>query len=174
MLSACGTKPQQQSSTCDVASAFTEMVAADMSERQTVFSDEPLDLTQHISDSVANASDQPTAAARPPAALMAHFRQQGATNALTACAPVRALLQNQRIRFGRQATQQGLRQDANGVFASSIVSVSVPVVSADGQQALIGSTIASGTLDGAGLLFLLEKQPNGRWQVVAEYQLYVS
>jgi hypothetical protein len=174
MLSACGTTSQRQSSICEVAAAFTEMVVTDMSERQIVFSDEPVALQQYLDPAMSTADDRLTASARPPAALLNRFRQLGPTNAVSSCAPVQTLLRARQIRFGRQAEQQGLRQNSNGVFASSIVSVSAPVVSTDGQQALIGSSIASGTLDGFGYLSLLQRQPNGRWQVIAEYRLFVS
>lgn len=173
-LSACDQTPHQPTSSCDVATAFAEMVITDLSARRVVFSDEPGNLSPQLEQRMSAIPAAPTARALPPARLLSQFKRIGETNALSDCASLTTFLANQHIQFGPQAVQQAQSQNADGVLASSIVWVSRAELSSDGQQALIGSTIISGVLDGAGMLFLLQRQPSGRWQVIAEYQIFVS
>lgn len=173
-VTSCGTPEPAQSSACDVAKAFSEMVIADMADRQIAFSSEPFDPSMDLDEMFPGIRDPLTAAARPPLPLLDRFRGHGPTDAVAQCDTVRTLLQDRSIPFGRRAAQQELRQDADGSFASTIVGVSYPAISDDERSALIGFTISTGTLDEAGFLLLMEKQPSNRWQVVAEYRLYVS
>lgn len=170
----CHPPASQRPSACDAAKAFTEMLLADMSGRSTVFSTEPFDLVDDMDEVAPDAGGKLTAAALPPQSLVDSARRQGATNAIAQCDAVRDFVLARRISVGTEAVKNGLRQDADGAFASSVIGISLPSVSSDGRTALVGLTIASGTLDGVGMMLLMEKQPTNRWQVIAEYQLYIS
>lgn len=150
------------------------MLLADMSELPIVFSTEPFDLIADMDQVIPFDSGKLTAAALPPQPLLDRARQQGATNAVAQCDAVRNFANVRRVPFGTEALANRRSQNVDGAFASSIVGVSLPSISDDGRRALIGLTIASGMLDGGGMMLLMEKQANNRWQVIAEYRIYVS
>ena len=59
-------------------------------------------------------------------------------------------------------------------FKASIQTFSMPIVSADGQRAVLASSQVSGALAGGGFLQLLERQADGNWKVIAFTPLWIA
>ena len=116
-----------------------------------------------------------TVSARPPpASLVKKLQDQGNRNAVARCASVRRLLDAHGIAYGARAVNAAVKPDPSELFEATVLTISLPVVSVDGKQALLASSGVSGPLAGAGFLQFLEVQPDGRWRAVASSSLWVS
>ena len=107
-------------------------------------------------------------APQPPAELLNRMQRDGAINdAVEACASIRAYLARHRIKFGSAATHALSRADENGKFKGTIVSISLPVMTAKGDDAVVMSTEVSGILMSDMLLNYLHRGPDGKWRLVS-------
>lgn len=61
-----------------------------------------------------------------------------------------------------------------GLFDFTYATLTMPVVSPDGREAIIYADTLSGPLAAGGRLILLRRNGNGDWEVAAEHGLWVS
>ena len=172
-LSSCARKVDHEALSCDAALAFSNMIISGMAGHKPVFIATGVDLISFTDQFLSTETNQ-SAMPRPPRQLLDEMRRVGASNAVKNCPSVKSALQRGAIAFGERAVSEALHQSPDGTFANTVIGISKPVISSDGRQALVGLTAISGTLDGYGFFYLLQKMPDSRWQVIAHYPLYVS
>lgn len=180
LATACGSArtppPDPGSLACEVAAAYVQTVIAKAKNRPIVFTtnDEPFDAPFAGGQWWKMTGELPKAATPPPAALVKRLEDQGNRNAVSHCLSVRKLLDDHHIGYGPKAVDAINSPDPSELFKATIHTISVPIVSANGKQALLGSSGVSGPLAGGGFLQLLERQPGGEWKVVAFSGLWVA
>ena len=181
LSAACGhsvapPRPDSASVACDAAAAYAKIVIANSKGKPVVFTSED----QPFSGSIVGGEwwkmegDRPLSVAAPPAALVKRLEDQGNRNAVSRCASVRKLLEGQHIGYGSKAVDAVSSPNPPEMFKASIQTVSIPIVSADGQRAVLASSGVSGALAGGGFLQLLGRQANGNWEVIAFSPLWVA
>ena len=74
-------------------------------------------------------------------------------------------------RIRRRSAHSYHRIESYGV---RIISMSLPIVSADGLHALIGVDSTYGPLDGTGSIFLFELGSNGQWTLIGQLRTWIS
>lgn len=163
------------SSACEVAAAYAETVIAEAQSQAAVFAaiDEPFSAPLAGGQWVM-ADERSRSATPPPAALIKRLQDQGDRDAVTRCALVQELLDRRRINYGSKAVDAVSSPNSSEMFEASIHTISMPVVSVNGRQAVLASSVVSGPLAGSGFLQLLERQPNGKWKVVAFSPLWIA
>lgn len=169
-----------KSAACEVAAAYAAIVVANANSRAVVFTadDEPFYGPIAGGEWFMMNSQRPTSATPPPAALVKRLEDQGNRNAVGRCLSVRKLLDGRSIGYGQKKVDAQTKLDAfkkpAELFRATIQTISVPVVSVDGKQAVLASSAISGPLAAGGMLELLNRQPDGSWKVVAFSPLWVS
>ena len=103
----------------------------------------------------------------PPAGLLNRMEHDSSIDAVGACASIRAYLAGHGIAFGRAATDAVAKPDKNGVYKGAIASVSLPIMAAGGNDAVLASSEVSGILMSDVLLNYLHRDPDGKWRVVS-------
>lgn len=168
--------PNRAALPCEVAAAYADIVIAEAKSRPVVFtaSDEPFTSPIAGGEWWKMDRERPTSVTAPSAALVKRLEDQGNRNAVARCSSVRKLLDSRRIGYGSKAVDAVNSPDPAELFKAIIHNISVPVVSADGKKAILVSSGVSGPLAGGGFLQLLEKQPDGKWEVIAFSPLWVS
>jgi hypothetical protein len=112
--------------------------------------------------------------ASPSQALLRQLSNDTGQNAVVSCASVRKSLDRRHIRYGDSAADEAARTFTGSSYRSEILSVSLPVISRDGKEALLTSSSVSGPLAAGGSLEYLRRQPSGGWAVVSSAELWVS
>jgi hypothetical protein len=157
---------------CEVATAYAEMLAGEFRERRRVFDASAflfLELPQANSPWVRAGDAQPVPG--PPFPLIQALTNR---NPLNVCPTMRARLTAMHISYGVAAARQAVRHRSNGHFGAVILTISMPSVSADGRDAVLGESSYFGPLSGGASLIHLQRNGTGRWQVVGQIGLYVS
>lgn len=62
----------------------------------------------------------------------------------------------------------------DGLYAERSVTMSKPVLSPDGKEALLYAAYSSGPLAASGLLYLLRRESGGEWRVAGKIGLWIS
>ena len=158
---------------CSVAAAYVVTVIAEAKNRPVVFTRHDKPSTSAITGGRWWKTDG-TRLVRPPAALIRRFEDQVNRNAVGRCPSVRRLLDSRRVGYGQKAVDAVYSPDPSILFKARVYTISVPVVSADGKKAILYSSGVSGLMATGAYLELLERQPNGKWTVVANSALTVS
>ena len=164
---------------CAVALDLVIGTVAHFRGRAVVFSDEDEGLMPPSVDTkgwYGPEALQPVAVSPPPAALVDRLNRTRAVSAVASCPAVRAWLDKAGIAHGAKAVDRAVdprRMTAQG-YAETVLGVSVPVVSADGADALVLTHNVSAPLGGGGQANRLRRGANGRWTVVAIRGLWVS
>lgn len=181
LTSACGStatpsRPNPAAIACDVAAAYAQIVIEKADGKPVVFTtdDQPFSAPVVGGEWWKMEGELPRAVAAPPAALVKRLEDQGNRNAVSRCSSLRKLLGSRQIGYGRQAVDAVNSSDPSRLFKASIQTISLPVVSEDGRQAVLASSGVSGPLAGGGFLQLLERQDTGQWKVVAFSPLWVA
>ncbi|MQP65785.1 hypothetical protein GE253_10575 [Niveispirillum sp. SYP-B3756] len=116
---------------------------------------------------------EPKPIAGPPNELISGLRAGGGASAIKHCANVRKLLDSKGIRYGEDAVNSG--SSSNGaLFKSAILGISLPVISKDGNEAVLVESFSAGMLLGRGNVTYLKRQADGKWQAIGEAMLWVS
>ncbi len=175
-----GTAPAARSNSisfaCEVAAAYVQIVISEAKNRPVVFTtnDEPFNAPLAGGEWSKRTGELQQVAAPPPVALVKRLEDRGNLNAVSRCLSVRKLLKSHHIGYGPEAVDAVNSPDPSQLFKASIHTISVPVVSANGKQAVLASSSVSGLLAGAGFLHFLERQSDGSWTVVAFSLLWVA
>jgi hypothetical protein len=159
-----------------VAAAYAEIIITEAKNQPVVFTADDHSFRSPIIDNGwwKMIGERPHPATPPPASLIKRIENQGTRNAVSHCASVRKLLDSRLIRYGSEAVDAVNTSDPSKAFMASIETISLPVVTADGRQAVLASSGVSGPLAGGGFLQFLERQADGRWKVSAFSPLWVS
>ncbi|MDG5495517.1 hypothetical protein [Niveispirillum sp. BGYR6] len=116
---------------------------------------------------------EPKPIAGPSDELISSLRASGGASAIKHCANVRKLLDSKGIRYGEDAVNSG-SSSSGALFKSAILGISLPVISKDGNEAVLVESFSAGMLLGRGNVTYLKRQPDGTWKVVGEAMLWVS
>lgn len=167
-VSAALPSPKPKDVACDVAAAYAQTVITEAKNRAVVFTVDDEAFTSPITGGGwwRMDGDRPKPATPPPAALIKRLEYQGSRNAVPRCPSVRKLLDHQHIGYGPEAIHAVTSENPSELFKARVHTISMPVVSADGKQAVLASSGVSGLLAGGGFLQLLERQPDGNWKVL--------
>ena len=181
LCAACGNtvappRPNSASVACEAASAYANIVITKSNGKPVVFAsdDQPFNGPIVGGEWWKMEAELPLSAAVAPAALVKGLEAQGNRNAVSRCASVRKLLESHHIGYGSKAVNAVSSPDPSEQFKASIQTVSMPIVSADGQRAVLASSQVSGALAGGGFLQLLERQADGNWKVIAFSPLWIA
>lgn len=154
---------------CDVALAFVELRHGGKQALPLVMTPERESLFGWNRGGIAAEM----AADPPPAELIARL-EAGLTSALLHCPGLPAELEKRRIAHGRDAAQRAAVADASGRYGANVISVALPVLSADGNQALVAASTVRGQENGEGEVFHLRRQTDGSWRIVARAMTWIS
>lgn len=143
--------------------------ATRMAKRRTVFGQSNLiiarvELEQHF-------KDNPPA---PPASLLSKLTDYVHQNAVSSCAEVRSLLEQQQVRFDKRAVEAGRRLRRSLESHAVVYTMSLPALSADGRQALFGQSVFCGARCASEDLVHVSRNQEGRWVQVRKHFLRVS
>jgi hypothetical protein len=87
---------------------------------------------------------------------------------------VRHWLTQHRIKYGAAAVHAVTARSTDDELPAGIFTVSLPVVSDDGEVALLYSSDVWGVLAGGGAVQLYRRQADGTWKLIANRRLWVS
>jgi opacity protein-like surface antigen len=105
--------------------------------------------------------------------LISALRANGAINAVKICANVRNFLDNRKISYGSDAINFILSTEGMN-FKIPIFSMSVPVISDDGKDALLAESYSAGRLSGMGKITHLRRQLDNTWKAFGFWVIWVS
>jgi hypothetical protein len=97
-----------------------------------------------------------------------------AVSAVTACPDLRSYLVSKHVPFGRAAETHATRRLKSGLFRQDVLSFSLPVVTADGREALANVSEVGAPLAGAGFVWHLRRDDNGVWKVTSTLGTWIS
>lgn len=167
-------QPTMRSARCAVATAYIEALLAKPSKLPHVFStqrEQVPDLPEPSNWIDARSHKHGASPSQP---LLRQLLSDAGQNSVTSCTSVRAALDKHHIKYGAKAVD-AVAQSSNGSsYKADISSVSLPLVSWDGKEAVLISSGASGPLAAGGFLEYLRKLPSGEWVVVSVAGLWVS
>lgn len=166
--------PLMRSDRCTVALAYIDALLAQPSKLPRVFSTQQEPIPDLPKSSSWMSARYDRHGASPSQALLRQLSNDAVQNAITGCASVRAALNRRGIRYGDKAAGEVAQSSAASSYKAELSSVSLPVVSQDGKEALLISSRASGPLEAVGFLKYLRRLPSGAWVVVSSATLWVS
>jgi hypothetical protein len=163
--------PAASAAQCEAASAFAETVATQFRGHPMVFNTAAFFLGSPLAESNWSRASDGRSVPGPSSALLQALTS---TSAVTVCPGLRAWLRAMHIPFGEGAVRGASRNTRHGPFRAPILTFSLPAVSADGQQAVLGESVYFGPLAGEASLVHLQRNAAGRWEIVSRNRLYVS
>lgn len=113
----------------------------------------------------------------PSAGLAEQSRRAAPVNAVASCPSLIAQARTRGYGVGAKAVEAmvGSRERGrSGAEAGFILSIGLPVLSADGHEALAAAAMTCGSRCGAGVLYHLRQGKDGRWQVTDSVGLWIS
>lgn len=112
-------------------------------------------------------------AAKPPSVQMAHaFLEQDQASA-TDCSSVLEFARESNVTVGTP-THERPRRKANGLYDRTFVELTKAVVSPDGTEALMFTSLVSGPLAGGGYLLLFRRNESGAWEFAGQLGVWIS
>ena len=161
---------------CQAATNFAEEVLARSDGRPRIFSFEvhPYFRLRATTIHWVGPGPPPASAGKAHRELVKRWSRRRNVDAVTQCPPLRRLLETRNVAFGPEAVAAAVREQRDGLFAATIESLTLPVVSNDGGFALLISQSQAGGEAGGGVLFMLERRPDGRWKVIGHTGLWIS
>jgi hypothetical protein len=110
----------------------------------------------------------------PSSTLLSRLEKQDGENAVAACADVRKLLDERHIAYGAEAVDASVKNSPTGFFKKTIIYLSLPIVSADGREAIYLHSFQSGGRFGTGQVEYRKSDMRGGWVLVGSAELWVS
>jgi hypothetical protein len=102
------------------------------------------------------------------------FLSLPAQSALQACPGLEGQLAKEKITTGDDAVARVTAEDADIVslptYGANVLSLSLPIVSADGRDALLQDRLCDGPQDCVGSIVHLQREKGGRWRAVSSVQ----
>jgi hypothetical protein len=118
--------------------------------------------------------------AKPPRDLAGRFLATPNVDLLASCAELPQALARDGVEFGDEAVTAMIERsrDAQGrmsmVYSSNILGFSLPVISADGQSAMMHSSGTCGALCGSGFVIWLKRDAEGEWKTQNSRMSWIS
>ena len=169
---------------CDISAAYALIVVAEAKGHPLVLTTQDQSLLTSVrggtwwrmeSKRPLSVFFSPAIPVKAPAdVLLEKLEDRGNFNAVARCASVRQLLTTRQIAFGIETINVAAMPNKEELFKARIESISLPVLSAGGKQAVLAASSVSGPLAGGGQLILFELQRNSQWKVVAFSPLWVA
>ncbi len=182
LLSACGTgagggvQAAQPSPGCALAESYLLSFPVVQNGGPVVFSERDEGAPREdgrLEWQDMEAEPKPKPIMGPPDELISSLRASAGASAIKYCTNVRKLLDSKGIRYGEDAVNSGASSNGT-LFKSAILGISLPVISKDGNAAVLVESFSAGMLLGRGNVTYLKRQPDGKWKVVGEAMLWVS
>ncbi len=161
---------------CRVAIFFINNLIAEKPQRALVFSDIPEDTFPSAKGGNWFSNEMNQRVAGPPVFLLNGARKEGGQSAIQLCSSVKQRLRAEKISFGAEAVENAINSKASNSFdyAYNVVGVSLPVVSATQDRAVLYSSQTSGPLIAGRYIFYLKKDRKRVWRIVASKVIAVS
>lgn len=161
---------------CEVALSFIDNLLAEKPDRDFVFSEGLEGMPSSNPRGHWVAEDTQRRVARPPMPLLYRARKEGGRSAIQSCSSVRDRLRFQKIAFDAEAVDRAAKSKApnNFDYNYTIIGMSLPVVSATKDGAILYSSQTSGPMNAGGYLFYLKKDRAHRWRIIASLAVAVS
>lgn len=104
------------------------------------------------------------------------FDMPKATNAVTQCSGIRAVLRDRSIAYGEDAVKSAsaVLDPQLEEHSKTIADIYLPVLSDDGRSAVLLVSRNWAPLAGVGLIIKIERQDNGEWRPTRAQQVWVS
>jgi hypothetical protein len=167
-----GAAPPASIPQCEAAWVYARMMVAELHGHRVVFD------THSFAGAQITVEPQGwyvphvgSEAPAPPADLIGRWP---ARNALRACPSLPQRLASLHIRYGDAAVRWALRQRRDGSYRAVIFTISLPLVSQDGQHAVVETSMASAPLGGGGTLVHLVRDSTGNWHSAGWKGLWIS
>jgi hypothetical protein len=157
---------------CEASAAFVAYTLAEAGSRPLAFSTHQMVVEFGNAKWADPKGDGP--AKHPPGDLAGLLNGRMPADAVSACPAVQSLLAAHGVAFDPAAATAATQLDGKRSYRATVVTVSVPVLSHDGKQAVLASSQVSGPLAGAGSVFYLQRDGAGHWTVVSRLPLWVS
>ena len=107
--------------------------------------------------------------------LSLKFAWAGGPSSITECSNVRRRLNQLHVPFGKAAVERAAnRIDQYGRYLREIDGVSLPIMSGDGNDALVAVSYVRAPLGGGGHVIHLRRLKNARWMIVQKRQTWIS
>lgn len=156
---------------CDVALQATRDITTRNYGKPVVFA---IDDRQFVHIDPAVLATSWTADVPPQLPDLAARLASGIRNSVPRCSSVRKWLTGHRIGFGKAAVNGIVARAVDEIYPAGIFTVSLPVMSADAQSALIYTDDAWGEEGGGGFVHLYSRQADGTWKLAATQRLWIS
>ena len=110
----------------------------------------------------------------PSSSLLRRLERQKGENAIASCPNIRNILSRRHIGYGPEAVSAAVKNSEGARYRSVIIYLSLPIVSADGKEAVFVRSFQSAGLFGAGKVVYMTSGKDGKWKPLASAQLWVS
>ena len=165
--------PARADPRCDVAIAIAKSVMQGKAGRAWVGSITP-DEPTYASDDAGLLQFERRWTKDPPAPALARgFLGARSENAIKACPSFAQFLARQEIGYGDEAVKAVVDESRLAPYRAEILTVSAPVVSADGREALVQTSVVGGLLAGVGSVQHLRLM-QGTWAVTDSINLWTT
>jgi hypothetical protein len=117
--------------------------------------------------------DKKIEVASPPTEVAIRF-VGGLRDSVSRCSSVRRWLTQHRIRYGRAAVKAVVARAVDDELPAGLFAVSLPIISHDGQTALVYTSDTWGGEAGGGFAHLYRRRSDGSWRPDAVRRLWIS
>ena len=118
-------------------------------------------------------ADKKIEVASPPTEVATDFAK-GLRDSVSRCSSVRRWLSKHRIRYGRAAVKAVVARAVDDELPAGLFTVSLPIISHDGETALVYTSDTWGGEAGGGFAHLYRRRPDGSWKSEAVRRLWTS
>lgn len=159
-----------KSESCAVAQAF---ITQELSKGEFALDDSPVQGSFGWQDLAATQHD--TSKSRPSSQLLSGLTEGYKKNLVSHCPVLVQRIKKAGTKVGGAAVDAiANSEDASGLYPAEIVSLSLPVVSKDGQSAVMIVDSVVGSEAGGGAIYYLRRGVDGDWQVVDWWGTWIS
>lgn len=161
---------------CDAALFYIDKLISEKPGRPMVFSDSPEDTPSSTGSGYWLSKNLKQRVLKPPAPLLTNAGRDGGRSAIQFCQSIRDRLKAAKISFGADAVKSVVEIDQSNKFGYKydIVGVTLPVVSASKNSAILYSSRTSGPLAAGLYIFYLKRDRSHHWRIVGSKVVSVA
>ncbi len=175
-LASSAARPGSDGAACQAATDYVTDVLARSRKRPVIFSTaiHPYFRLRSIAIHWTGPGPPAAGAERALRQLVRRWSRPRNLDAIAHCPRLRRFLESGHVAFSSEAVETAVRGQSNGLFAATIESLTLPMVSDDGDFAMLIAGSQAGGEAGGGRLVMLERQLGGAWKVIGDSGLWIS